>query len=46
MQLLSKFNEEISFLLFVIDTYSKYGWVISLRDKENVFQLSMIFKTY
>ena len=30
IQLLSKFNKGIRFLLCVIDTYSKYTWVIPL----------------
>ena len=28
MQLISKFNKRFRFLLFVIDVYSKYAWVI------------------
>ena len=47
MQLLSKFNKEFRCLLCVIDTYSRYSWVIPLKDKKgvsivNVFQ--QIFK--
>ena len=34
--LLSKYSKEICFLLCVIDIYSKYAWVISLKD--TVFQ--------
>ena len=34
IQLLSKFNKGFRFLLCVIDTYSKYGWVIPFRDKK------------
>ena len=30
MQLLSKFNKGIHFLLYVIDIYSKYTWVIPI----------------
>ena len=30
MQLLSKFNKGIRFLLYVIDIYSKYTWVIPI----------------
>ena len=33
MQLISKFNKEIRFLLCVIDIFLKYVWVISLKDK-------------
>ena len=36
IQLLSKFNKRFRFLLCVIDTYSKYGWVIPLKDKKEV----------
>ena len=31
-QLISKFNKGIRFLLWVIDIYSKYAWVVSLYD--------------
>ena len=36
MQLISKFNKGISFLLSVIDTFSKYAWVVPLKDKKGV----------
>ena len=38
MQLLSKFNKGFRFLLRVIDIYiySKYAWVIPLKDKKGV----------
>ena len=42
MQLISKFNEGFRFLLCVIDIFSKYAWVIPLKDKgvtiTNAFQ--------
>ena len=43
MQLISKFNKGIRFLLCFIDIYSKYARVIPLEDKKditiiNVFQ--------
>ena len=36
MQLLSKFNKGIRFLLCVIDIFSKYAWVIPLKDKKDI----------
>ena len=36
MQLISKFNEGVRFLLCVIDIYSKYAWVVPLKDKTGV----------
>ena len=37
MQLKSKFNEEIRFLLCVIDIFSKYAWVIiPLKDNKGI----------
>ena len=36
MQLISKFNKEFRFLLYVIDIFSKYAWVVPLKDKKGV----------
>ena len=36
MQLIIKFNKGICFLLFVIDIFSKYAWVIPLKDKKSI----------
>ena len=36
MQLISKFNKGFKFLLCVSDTYSKYAWVVPLKDKKGV----------
>ena len=36
MQLISKFNKGFWFLLFVIDIFSKYAWVVPLKDKKGV----------
>ena len=34
MQLISKFNKRFRFLLCVIDIFSKYAWVVPLKDKK------------
>ena len=34
MQLISKFNKGFRFLLCVIDIFSNYAWVLSLKDKK------------
>ena len=34
MQLLSKYNKGIRFLLCAIDIFSKYAWVVPLKDKK------------
>ena len=36
MQLTSKFNKGFRFLLCVIDIFSKYAWVVLLKDKKGV----------
>ena len=36
MQLLSKYNKGIRFLLCVIDIISKYAWVVPLKDKKDI----------
>ena len=43
MQSLSKYNKGIKYLLCAIDLFSKYAWVVALRDKRwitivNTFQ--------
>ena len=34
MQLISKFNKGFRFLLCIIDIFSKYAWVVPLKDKK------------
>ena len=36
MQLISTFNKQFRFLLCVIDIFSKYAWVVPLKDKKGV----------
>ena len=43
MQLISKFNRVIPFLLCVTDIFSKYAWIIPLKDKM-ALQLLRLFK--
>ena len=35
-QLISKFNKGFKFLLCVVDVYSKYTWVILLKDEKGI----------
>ena len=43
MQLISKFNKGFRFSSCVIDIYSKYAWVIPLKDKKGI-TISNAFK--
>ena len=36
MQSLSKYNKGIKYLLCAIDLFSKYAWVVPLKDKKGV----------
>ena len=36
IQLISRFSKGFRFLLCVIDIYSKYAWVIALKDKKGI----------
>ena len=36
MQLISKISKGFRFLLCVIDIFSKYAWVLPLKDKKGV----------
>ena len=47
MQAFSKFNRGVKYLLAVIDTFSKYGWLRPLKDKTGksvALALETIFK--
>ena len=36
MQLLSRYNKGIRFLLCVIDIFSKYAWVVPLKNEKGI----------
>ena len=36
MQLVSKFNKGFRFLIGITDIFSKYAWVVPLKDKKSV----------
>ena len=44
MQIISKFNKRNHFLLCVIDIFSKYAWVIPLKDKTGI-TINSVFQT-
>ena len=47
MQVFTKFNRGVKYLLAVIDVFSKYGWLIPLKDKtgkSDASALKTIFK--
>ena len=50
MQSLSKYNKGIKYLLCAIDLFSKYAWVIPIKDKKgtsivNAFQKIVMIQT-
>ena len=45
MQLISKFNKGFRFLLCIINIFSKYPWVVPLKDKK-VLHLLMLFRKF
>ena len=45
MQLISKFNNGFRFLLCAIDIFSKYAWVVTLKDKKRCYITNAVQKT-
>ena len=45
MQLISKYNKEIRYLLCKVDLFSKSAWVVPLKDKKELVLL-MHFKKF
>ena len=43
MQLISKFNGGFRFFLYAFNMYSKYAWVVTLKDKNGV-TIANVFK--
>ena len=46
MQLISKFNKGFRFLLCVIDVFSKYTWVVPLKDKKGISIVNALLKIF
>ena len=44
MQSLSKYNKGIKYLLSAIDLFSKYAWVIPIKDKKGTSTVNAIKK--
>ena len=44
-QLISKFNKGFRFLLYLLGIYSKYAWVIPLKDKKGITVTNTFQKT-
>ena len=45
MQSLSKYNKGIKYLLYAIDLFSKYAWVIPIKDKKGI-KITNAFQKY
>ena len=44
-QLISKFNKGFRFLLYLLGIYSKYAWVVPLKDKKGITITNAFQKT-
>ena len=45
MQLISKLNKGIRFLLCITDIFSKFAWVVHLKYKESITNVDAIQKS-
>ena len=43
MQLISKFNKGFRFLSCAVDIFSKYAWVVPLKDKKGILMHFKVF---
>ena len=46
MQVISKYHKKVQFLLCLVDTYSKYAWVVWLKDEKCIIIISAFQKVY
>ena len=46
MQSLSKYNRGIKYLLCAIDLFSRYAWVISIKDKKGTTVVNAVKKLF
>ena len=44
MQSLSKYNKEIEYLLCAIDLFSKYAWLVPIKDKKGISIINAFLK--
>ena len=44
MQLISKYNKAIKYLLCAVDLFSKYAWVVPLKDKKGITIVNAVQK--
>ena len=46
MQFIINFNKGVRFLLCVIDIFTKYAWVVPLKDKKGISIVDAFQKIY
>ena len=46
IQLISKFNKEFRFFLWVIDIFSKYTWAVPLKDRKEITITNAFLKNF
>ena len=44
MQAFSKYNKGLKYLLTIIDMFSKYGWIVPLKQKTGISVASALLK--
>ena len=46
MQTFSKYNKGVKYLLTIIDVFSKYGWIVPLKQKTGIEVSSALEKVF